>query len=251
MPIASQKLHIGDLQEYFSNDEILKTKDIADFYRKYDEDLKNSTINWRVYKLVKNGALQRIGRGVFKLGQEQQFKPQITKELKSLNKRLNDNYRYLQICIWNTSILNEFSIHQAAHFLTLVEVEEEAVNSVFQFLKERKLVVFKEPDEEMLTDYLPGNKEAYIVQSLISEAPLQEVNGIQTATLEKVLVDIFCDEVTFFAYQGSERSKIFKNAFSKYTINQNTLLRYARRRGKRNELANYLEQLKLLAVTNI
>lgn len=139
-------------------------------------------------------------------------------------------------------------IHQVAHFLTMVEVEEEATNSVFQFLKEGDLYVFKDPDKEILNTYLPGNKNAYIVQSLISEAPTQEINGIQTATLEKVLVDIFCDEVTFFAYQGSERSQIFKEAFNKYTVNQNSLLRYASRRGKRNELADYLERLKLLAV---
>lgn len=201
--------------------------------------------------MVQKGVLQRIGRGVFKLGEERKFKPEITDELIFLENKLNAQFRYLQACIWNTSILNEFMIHQAAHFLTLIEVKEEAINSVFQFLKGNQLSVFKDPDEEILQNYLPDNRDAYIVLPLISEAPTQEINDMQTATLEKVLADIFCDTVTFFAYQGAERSRIFKEAFNKYTINQNTLLRYASRRGKRSELAGYLDRLKLLAVYSV
>ena len=145
-------------------------------------------------------------------------------------------------------MLNEFMVHQPFQFFTLVEVEKEATGSVFHYLKEFKSNVFHEPGTEILENYLPENQESYIIQPLVSEAPLQEIQDIHTITLEKVLADIFCDPITFSAYQGAERSTIFKEAFDKYTVNRNKLLRYANRRGKKKDISTYLESLKLLAI---
>lgn len=56
-----------------------------------------------------------------------------------------------------------------------------------------------------------------------------------------MLVDIFCDEIIFSAYKGNEMKTIFTSAFNKYAINENKLLRYANRRGKREQLKKYLK----------
>ncbi len=51
------------------------------------------------------------------------------------------------------------------------------------------------------------------------------------ASLEKIMVDIFCDQ-EFSFLQGAELFTIYKNAFDKYTINRTKLLRYVSRKGK-------------------
>lgn len=56
-----------------------------------------------------------------------------------------------------------------------------------------------------------------------------------------MLVDIFCDKIVFLAYQGNEMKTIFTSAYNKYTINENKLLRYANRRGKKEQLQKYLK----------
>ncbi len=86
-------------------------------------------------------------------------------------------------------------------------------------------------------------KEPWIVKSLITEAPVQKVDNIPTITIEKLLVDIFCDPVIFNAQQGSEMNQIYKEAFEKYTISESKMLRYANRRRKRKELDNYLNEV--------
>jgi hypothetical protein len=58
-----------------------------------------------------------------------------------------------------------------------------------------------------------------------------------------MLVDIFCDDVLFSAQQGSEMQTIFRNAFDKYTINENKMLRYADRRRKKEAFLNYLHKI--------
>jgi len=236
------------LRDHFGEDEIIKTKDITAFYRQFEEDVKKTTINWRVYELVQKGILQRIGRGTFKLGKENHFVPEISSQMKSTYRKVKREFPYLNLCLWNTSVLNEFMVHQPYQFFSLVEVDNEATDSVFHFLKEHRSAVYLEPNEEVLENYLTADKNACIVQPLVSEAPVLNVNGVTSAPLEKILVDVFCDSVTFSAFQGVERSTIFKAAFDKYTVNRNKLLRYADRRGKKEDIKTYLESLKILAV---
>ena len=106
-------------------------------------------------------------------------------------------------------------IHQPGRFYILIEVDKNATQSVFFYLKEKKYSVFIDPTKDLIEKYLPDEKETLIVKSLVSEAPIQPINKINTATIEKILVDIYCDDVIFAAQQGSEMRNIFKDAISK------------------------------------
>jgi len=149
----------------------------------------------------------------------------------------------MRMCIWNTSSLNEFMVHQPGRFYLLIEVDKEAAHSVFFFLKEHKFSVFIEPTEDLLEKYLPDERETLIVKSLVSEAPLQTISNINAPTIEKMLVDIFCDDVIFAAQQGSEMRTIFQEALKKYTINESRMMRYADRRRKKERFLEYLSSL--------
>ncbi|MDR1884017.1 MAG: hypothetical protein LBR26_14735, partial [Prevotella sp.] len=64
--------------------------------------------------------------------------------------------------------------------------------------------------------------------------PIRKVGNIPMSTLEKMLVDLATDK-EFISFQGNEIYTIFGTAFEKYTVNQNTLLRYASRKHKKEE----------------
>ena len=134
-------------------------------------------------------------------------------------------------------------IHQPGRFYLLVEVEKDAIESVFYFMKEKKYPVFVKPSRELFMRYMSDEKESWIVKSLVSEAPIQNLSGVPTTTIEKMLVDIFCDDITFDAQQGSEMKTIFKEAFENYAINESKMLRYASRRRKKKELDAYLNHV--------
>ena len=134
-------------------------------------------------------------------------------------------------------------LHQPGRFYTLVEVDKETTHSVFYFLKERKNNIFLEPDAKILSLYASVKKETIIINSLVSEAPMQTLQGIMTTTIEKLLVDVFSDDILFAAQQGSEMETIFREAFEKYTINENKMLRYADRRRKKEAFSNYLNRV--------
>ncbi|MBU1011778.1 MAG: hypothetical protein KKG99_02130 [Bacteroidetes bacterium] len=241
--IATNKLNIDKLKSQFKNQTVITTKEIADCYRLFEPNVKQTTINWRVYNLVQTGILSRIGRGKFNFGKGILYVPEITSKMKSIYNKLKKEFPYLKICIWNTSAVNEFMRHQPGLFYLMIEVEKEATQSVFYFLKEMNYPVFLEPKSDILEKYVPIDKEALIIKPLISEAPTQNSNGFETISLEKLLVDIYCDEVVFSAQQGAEMRTIFKEAFGKYVINQNRMTRYASRRRKKESFNKYLHSI--------
>jgi hypothetical protein len=191
------------------------------------------------------GVLTRIGRGKFILGKTKVYYPDVSTKLKSVYNKLKKEFPYVDICIWNTSILNEFMIHQPGVFNFIIEVEKDVTQSAFYFLKELKYPVFIEPTSDILEKYLPIDKKAFIIKPLVSESPTQLVNGITTISIEKLLVDIFCDVIIFSAQQGSEMRTIFNEAFSKYTVNQSKMLRYANRRRKKEAFEKYLSLFQI------
>ncbi len=211
-----------------------------EFYQTIEPHVKNSTVNWRIYKLVQLGIIKRIGRGKFVLGDQTTYVPDIPTKLKNLNNKLKKKVPYLNTCYWTTAVYNEFMLHQPGNFFLIVEVDKDAVESVFYLLKELKYSVFLDPTKEILNTYMGQEKETWIVKPLVTEAPIQKVSNLYTTTIEKMLVDMFCDTVILDAQQGPEKDRIFKGAFEKYLVHENKMLRYADRRRKKKQLIQYL-----------
>lgn len=234
------------MKRHFKSKAVFETQDIVAFYEQTEKDIKQTTVNWRVHTLVQSGVLQRIGRGKFTLGEGRNYVPEISSVTKSIFKKLKAEFPFANLCVWNTSVLNEFMQHQPNRFFVLVETDKETTNSVFYFLREIKKSVFVEPTNDILEKYIVNEKEIFIVKPLISEAPTQNINGVETTTIEKMLVDIFCDDIIFSAQQGAEMRTIFKEAFAKYTINQSKMLRYADRRRKKGELNQFVKTISNL-----
>ena len=236
-------LNIDDLTQHFKEKNVIEIAEIVDFYRATEEQIKSSTIRWRVYSLVQKGILQRVGRGKFRFGKSTNYLPEVSSKLKSTYNKITKDFPFSRTCVWHTSASNEFMQHQMGKFYYLIEVEKDATEAIFYSLKERNLSVFLNPNQEILDKYIPENKDIYIIKSLVSEAPTQQIEKICTVSIEKILVDIFCDETLFAAQQGAEMRTIFNEALSKYTVNQNKMLRYADRRKRKNDFNNYLKTI--------
>ncbi len=103
--------------------------------------------------------------------------------------------------------------------LLFIDVEREVAESVFNLLNADSLLrVFLMPDQTNFDRYISGS-DAIIIRPLISESPLQLVEGINTPTIEKVLVDILGD-VEFSFLRGSEINYVYSTVFEMHNINK-------------------------------
>ena len=213
------------------------------FSHKRIPTLKRTTVNWRIYELARQGLLKRIGRGMYALGTANCFLPVLTKKQRNISARLKKQFPLITFCCWHTSVLKEFFQHLTVYDFLLVEAEREAIDAVFHFVKETQKNTFKEPSREIIENFVLDGKNAVIVKSLVSEAPLQDADASTLPTIEKILVDLVADSEIFFFLQGHELLNIFESALGKYTVNTDRLLRYAKRRNKKDELQKIFTQI--------
>lgn len=244
MRIAKKSLHIKELRNTFVHDQSISVLDLILFFQRFEENVKRSTVDWRIYELTKLGVLYRIGRGIYSLSETYHYKPEVSRSLKLLFGTVKNQFPYLNICVWNTKLINEFMLHQPGRFYTIIEMDKQAMESVFYELKDQGRDVFLNPSEEVLSKYVVSKKEPIIITSLITEAPLEEIDGVKTASLEKVLVDICSNNTLFSSQQGAELTRIYETAFEKYTISEPKLLRYARRRNKKEVVERLIKKTK-------
>lgn len=229
-----------ELTNHFANKSMFTREDLFNFFRALDPDLKEGTFGWRVYDLKKRNIIEAIKKGVYQLVYKQKFKPEVGKEIQRINDVLAT-----PLCeyysIWNTSWLNEFIELQATSSMTILEVDKDSTERVFYALKDKGYEnVYLKPDEGVMDKYVSELKEAIIIKPMVSRAPTQVVNKVAVPTLEKILVDLYCDEKIFFAFQGSQLKKIYEGAFEKYSVNLSRLLNYAKRRNREEAVKQFL-----------
>jgi DNA-binding Lrp family transcriptional regulator len=227
-------------KEHFNCQKVFNVADIFRFYSEQNPNILQTTVNWRIYNLVQSGIIQRVGRGIYRLGKSNIFRVDLSPQIKKIALSIKKELPYTDFCVWELAVINLFS-HNLINFnLFFVDVERDAVNAVYYKLKENnKNVVNIRKTYDDISE-LAGN---ICIRPLVSHTPLQMQEQIYVATLEKILVDLAIDK-EFFPFQGNEIFTIYESAFEKYTINESTMLRYAARKDKKKKIKEIIDAIK-------
>jgi len=219
---------------YFSRQELF------DFFRKFDADLKETTFRWNIHNLKNKHIISAVSRDLFTLQYKPVFIPNISERDYKTFSKIQKQFPTLKCCIWSTQIINEFMLHIPAQSVTIVQVEKEAIEPVYDFLKEQEQNVFIQPEEKEIERYVFKNESAIVLESLVTKSPVQQANKATTVTLEKLIIDLISNQKLFSPFQGSEMIHILNTAYNRYSIHFTTLFHYAKRRGKEIELTELL-----------
>ena len=240
----AETFYIEELENRFRDQRTVSIEELYQFYKEKEPSLPRSTLRWRVYELNNKGILSRVKRGIYKLGSEvSEWKPEVSKELRTIASKLRNEFPYLTLCIWSTKWLLNFTQHLPMKYFTLVDTERDTEESVFYYLQDilKSSAVLLNPSRDEVQKYLGSTENPLVVRSLISQSPLMTVNKVQVPKLEKIMVDLIADEVLFDAFQGKELKTIYSNIVADYDINLSTLKRYSQRRNKWDEVKRYLK----------
>ena len=217
------------------------------------EAISPVTIRTRLNALKRRGVITPVGRGLYTLKKLYNYTPDIDQTFREVYLVIRKQLPLTRLCVWRPSWLNEFTLHIASMQTIVVESERETERAVFEVLqkafgKDSSLngtTLLLKPSSEDIDLYVSGQSPAMVVGRLITEAPIRESDGVLIPRLEKILVDLFTGEPVLEPFGGTEMDRVFRNAFDTYALNVDTILRYAARRGKRKEIAEYLTSEKL------
>ncbi len=206
----------------------------------------SGSLSEQLNRLLKSGQIIRLKRGIYSLPEnvKKDFIVNCSDEIRSIDLQIKKQFPFANYCIWDSSAIMTYMLHIPNIKSIYVDVEREVAESVFNLLNSANAKrVYLMPTLTDIERYISG-KEAIIIRILISESPLQVIEGINTPAIEKILVDIV-DDVEFSFLKGSEIHYVYDTIFERHNINKNKLLRYATRRGRKQEVEQMLKINKL------
>ena len=184
--------------------------------------MRNSSYHWAVCGMLKSGNLTKVARNVYVVQNEREkpvYRPAYSDLATKLKEQISDRYPSVHFTVFETALMNDFLNHLVAQNTVFIQVDKKA-------------------------DYaLYWEKDCIVVADMISEAPLS-ASAPHEICLEKMLVDMYCDKLISLAYNKSEYPEVLKQAMETYHIEPTKMMRYARRRGREDELKKILEEIE-------
>ncbi len=212
-------------------------KDLLGVVRSKMKNFSEGSLSVLLNRMLAENKIIRISYGKYKLNEDlkHEFLYEPNEFMLSLNKEIKEKFPFLDYCMWQPSIFASMMLHVPIVRTTLVDVEREAMESVFMSLQniESEIPIFLNPTQKDVDRYIT-NRDTIIVRPLVKEAPIDIIDGCKIPTLEKMLVDAISDKELLYL-QGNELYIIYSNAFQGYEIKKSRLLRYATRRNRRQK----------------
>ena len=208
-----------------------------------DIGLNSNTAHQYLSALTKAKKLVRVSNGEYMLPNKQVFMYIPTRDVEKLYNGLKEELPFTDFCIYDGSIFYTLQHHVSVNHAIYVETNRDAVDAVFFRLKDTQKNVYKQPDADVMYDYVDLQEPCIIVKTFVTESPVNKVNGLRTPTLEKLLVDIQKDD-DFDYMRGIESLYMFQTAVDQYVVNTPKMLRYAKRRGAYENISSLIEQTR-------
>jgi len=261
------RLRINELNEYFRYRNVFTRHELYEFYQGHNYDLKETTFRWMIYELRIDGIIKNLDRGIYTLinngydgrGFENRlndfnrtysmnriFRPNFNEKIIEISNNIKQKFPYLRFSLWDTRWLNEFMLHQVSNFLIIIETERETEEAIYYYISNYFENVFLKPNSKEFDIYVNRQRESIVIKRMITESPLTNIDNVNIPRLEKILVDLFADEVSFLSFEGTELVNIYQNAFKYYMLDLKTMLRYASRRRRKLQLVEFLQKIDIL-----
>ncbi|WP_162140344.1 DUF6577 family protein [Haploplasma axanthum] len=250
--------------ERFNNYEEISKEQIRIFLLEFYPAMKDTSFRWNLYKLKNAGYITKLSDQKYKVNIErkkikytiQNKQIEIYEMAQKFNQRVlldskyyrRDYQEMLNISIWESTILNEFTTHQTLTQYVFIELNKYRIEEFFFYLKEHANEWYVTRDYKNEQYQLESENKVIILLPLVSRAPLEKENlnqkfYVTVPKIEKVLVDIFHEKKLFNWYDRYNLKEIYINVYEKYNIDFTTLLYYARNRGKRSEMIEFINSI--------
>ena len=223
--------------EYFSKEDYVSAM-------KEEYSISEPQIAYDLKKRLDSGSIIRFGWDKYTVSNNKEiYSYEYSDEVLDIVSVIDDNYVSLNYQIFELVQLNEFVNHMIAHNCIFVYVENELQEYVFDTLRN----VY--PGRVMLR---PSLNEYYryavddeiIVMRLPSETP-KGTDNPWACRLEKIIVDILTDKFVKEIVPDDEKDNIVHGAYENYLLDEDTMIRYAKRKGAEKKIKEELNKYKV------
>lgn len=210
----------------------------VELYNKYEKnDMSSRTKDMLIKKLIADGIITKICNNQYKIVNKRKYhiyrEYDNTKDLINLLKEIRYDY-----IIYNITFLNEWLNQLIGKNTIFIEVDKKYFNSIYELLVDNEYKnVLVNPSMQEIEKY--SLSDLIIIKPLYSRSPINRKE--KSFTLEKIIVDLFVDDILKKYYSTSELPWIYKQMFKEYAIDEYSLNTYLTRRRIKEKFYEFLK----------
>lgn len=156
---------------------------------------------------------------------------------KELIQTVGEAFPLLTFQVWELRWLNEFLNHLVGENIIFLDIEKDGCDFVYEELRDKydgELLL--KPDAEQIYRY--GKDGTIVIGRLVTEAPKGDAKA--SVPLERIMVELEANKVLRSLISTGEIPQIIRDMYDKYQVDSVKLLRYARRRNKKDIMLEVL-----------
>lgn len=202
---------------------------------------KETQMRGLLERFMKCGRVSRVGRGRYVAGSTlPSFVGDYSRRALETAQEVSDANEWLDFRMWELGWLNEFLNHQLSASFVFVETERDGTEFAFEAVAARwRGETLLRPTADELLRY--GRNGTIVVKDLFSDPPPGGPEAYHVG-LEKIVVDMLCDRLLRDILPLGDYVEAFYDMFTRYSVDQVSMMRYARRRGKADMVRSFLEE---------
>ena len=227
--------------------EIIEKKDIEKIAKETYNIENEKTIRNIIGILKSNNVIKEIEKDKYVVVSKLIYNYKEKNTENEIYKIIKKEYPEINFIVWNTNIINEFTLHYVVSNYIIIEAEKIVIDLIVNLLKVNYLKKYT----IITQDILNNNKELYsntenliIVKPLHIKSPLTKEKNKKYISIEKIMLDLYVDEL-YIQYQGKELETIYENIFEKYDIELKKLIKYAEIRTNIKEYKKFINSLNI------
>lgn len=237
---------LNKIKEKYIDDSFEK-KDIKKIAKETYNIENEKTLRNIIGILKSNNTIKEIEKDKYIVVEKLIYKYKEKNTEKEIYRLIKKEYPKINFIVWNTDILNEFTLHYVMNNYIIIETEKIAIDLIVNQLKVNYLKKYT----IITQDILNNNKNLYantenliIVKPLHVKSPLRNEKAKRYVTIEKIMLDLYVDKL-YIQYQGKELETIYENIFEKYDIDLKRLIKYAEIRTNIIEYKKFINNLNI------
>ncbi|MCD8053921.1 MAG: hypothetical protein LUF00_07740 [Lachnospiraceae bacterium] len=221
---------------------VMSRQDICNIAKNVDDTFRDTLLRNLIEELMSSGTITRIGRNSYIKMSETQNRKKIysgmySERAKELVQTMGEKFPLLNFQVWEMRWLNEFLNHLVGENIIFLDIEKDGCEFVYEELRDKydgRLLL--KPDAEQMYRY--GKDGTIVIGRLVTEAP--KGDAMASVPLERIMVELEANKVLRSLISTGEIPQIIRDMYDKYQVDSIKLLRYARRRNKKDIMMEVL-----------
>jgi hypothetical protein len=211
----------------------------------YEQNEKNTmsprTKALLIKKLIEKGIIAKVENDKYKLVNKKKY--HIYRDYDGTIEYINllNNVKFDYI-IYNITFLNEWLNQLIGKNTIFIEVDKKYMNSIYDILLDNDCKnILINPSLEEIDKY--SSSDLIIIKPLFTRSPINRKE--KSFEIEKVIVDLFTDNILRKFYSTSELPDIYRQIFKTYAIDEFSLNAYLSRRNLKDRFYEFLKNNNL------